>query len=337
MSDGDNMKKNPKVSIIIPIYNGANYMREAIDSALNQTYNNIEIIVVNDGSSDNTEEIALSYGKSIKYYKKENGGVSTALNLALTKMTGDFFSWLSHDDVYLPEKIETQINYLTNNYGFDSNTILYSNYFIIDEKSIIKYEKVLNNDELIKKPEYSLLRNAINGITLLIPKKAFDECGNFSIDLKCTQDYELWFRMMDKYNFIHIPYTLAKTRVHSGQETNTNPKVITEGNPLWIKMMDSVPDKRKKLLEGSVYNYYYEMACFLGKTPYIESLKYCIEKLHKLDPNINITLSDFILKNDNKSSLLGIIKKLFISLKQLGLKKTIEKTKRFFMNRRLYK
>ena len=75
--------KNPKVSIIIPVYNGENYLREAIDSALAQTYKNFEVIVVNDGSSDKTDEICKSYGSRIRYFKKENGGVSTALNLGI--------------------------------------------------------------------------------------------------------------------------------------------------------------------------------------------------------------------------------------------------------------
>ncbi len=71
---------NKKVSIIIPVYNGEKYIKESIESALNQTYTNIEIIVVNDGSKDNTDEICKSYGNKIKYIKKENGGVATALN-----------------------------------------------------------------------------------------------------------------------------------------------------------------------------------------------------------------------------------------------------------------
>src|SRR5262245_26319850 len=98
---------NPRVSIIIPVFNGSNYLREAIDSALVQTYQNTEIIVVNDGSNDNgkTREIALSYGQQIRYFEKENGGVSSALNMGICKMTGDYFSWLSHDDVYNPEKV----------------------------------------------------------------------------------------------------------------------------------------------------------------------------------------------------------------------------------------
>lgn len=329
--------EKPKVSIIIPVYNGENYLKEAIESALAQTYKNIEIIVVNDGSADNTEKIAQSYGKKIRYYKKENGGVSTALNLGLSKMKGEYFSWLSHDDLYEPEKIETQIKYLIDNKCIGKNVIVYSNYIVIDENSTILYEKTLDTVELNKKPEYSLLRSAINGITLLIPKKAFDECGNFDVALRCTQDYDLWLKMMAKYKFIHIPYAIAKSRVHQGQDTNVNPKVITEGNPLWIKMIESVSQKRQKALEGSAYNFYYEMARFLGTTQYVEALKYCIEKLNKLNPNASVEISEFIIKSNKNSSVFGMGKKLFMSLKQLGLKRTIEKIKRFFINRRLYK
>lgn len=102
----------PKVSIIIPVYNGEKYVSEAIKSALNQTYKNIEVIVIDDGSEDKTETICKSFGKKIKYFKKKNGGVSSALNLAIKKMRGDYFSWLSHDDLYYPEKIERQIKFL---------------------------------------------------------------------------------------------------------------------------------------------------------------------------------------------------------------------------------
>src|SRR5574344_1452707 len=105
-----NNKNQYLVSIIIPVYNGSNYLKEAVESALEQTYKNIEIIIVNDGSNDNgiTSKIAQSYvknyPKTVKYFEKENGGVSTALNLAIKQMKGSYFSWLSHDDIYLPNK-----------------------------------------------------------------------------------------------------------------------------------------------------------------------------------------------------------------------------------------
>ncbi|WP_032139571.1 glycosyltransferase family 2 protein, partial [Rickettsia tamurae] len=113
------------VSIIIPVYNGANYMKEAINSALAQTYKNIEIIVVNDGSKDNgeTERVALSYGDKIRYFHKENGGCGSALNYGIKNMKGEYFSWLSHDDIYYPNKIEHQVNIL--NKLDNKDTIIY--------------------------------------------------------------------------------------------------------------------------------------------------------------------------------------------------------------------
>ncbi len=115
----------PLVSIIIPVYNGSNYMCEAIDSALAQTYANIEVIVVNDGSVDNgaTEKIAKSYGEKIRYYQKPNGGVSSALNLGIANMRGEYFSWLSHDDVYMPDKIEKEIAALSRLQDSDTHVL----------------------------------------------------------------------------------------------------------------------------------------------------------------------------------------------------------------------
>ena len=108
------MMENPKVSIIIPVYNGSNFMKCAIDCALAQTYENTEIIVVNDGSNDDgkTEAIALSYGEQIRYFSKPNGGVSSALNCGIANMTGDYFAWLSHDDAYSATRIEDAVKLL---------------------------------------------------------------------------------------------------------------------------------------------------------------------------------------------------------------------------------
>lgn len=118
-------------------------MREAIDSALNQTYKNIEVIVVNDSSKDNTEEIAQSYGDKIRYFSKENGGVATALNLAIKEAKGEYISWLSHDDVYYYYKIQKQIELLAK--LEDKNTILFSDINLIDENSKIFSNRIIKN------------------------------------------------------------------------------------------------------------------------------------------------------------------------------------------------
>ena len=162
-----------KVTIMIPVYNGSNYLKEAIESALAQTYKNKEIVVVNDGSTDDgkTKAIAESFGNKIKYYEKENGGVSTALNLGIQKATGDYICWLSHDDLYYPNKVERQMEEIEK---YDDNTILFSDFDLIDENGVKFNEIHYNHEVLMAKPDYAVLRGMIGGITLLIPKQAFE-------------------------------------------------------------------------------------------------------------------------------------------------------------------
>ena len=276
-------KFNPKVSIIIPVYNGEKYLKEAIDSALNQTYQNIEVIVVNDGSSDDTEKIASLYGKKIRYFYKNNGGVSTALNLGIEKMTGDYFSWLSHDDMYLPNKISTQIEFLLNEKK--SEIILYSDYQIINERGELIGDAIKDHKTIEEKPKYGLLRGNVNGITLLIPKEAFNEYGEFDEELRYTQDYDMWTRMSETYKFIHLPEILARTRIHEGQDTNKVAKVIPECEKLWIGMINKITLEEKIKLEGSEYKFYREMQNFLKDLPYKEATLMVERKMLELVEN----------------------------------------------------
>lgn len=273
-------KFNPKVSILIPVYNGSNYVKEAIDSALAQTYKNIEVVVINDGSTDggSTDKICKSYGNKIRYFVKENGGVATALNMGIEKMKGEYFSWLSHDDVYYPEKVEKQIEALSKMKNI-SNIVIYSDYELIDENSNSKGLVVLNHKELIEKPEYALLRGCVNGITLLVPKKAFDTYGGFKKELKCTQDYDMWRRIMKTYTFIHLTDIVTKTRIHELQDSNKHPNTVPEGNILWKEMIESLTKEDMIRLEGTEYNFYREMALFLEHSMYPEVEKYVKERM----------------------------------------------------------
>lgn len=210
------MSFNPKVSIIIPVFNGSNFLRQAIDSALDQSYENCEIIVVNDGSIDDgaTEKIALSYEDKIRYFHKENGGVSSALNLGIEKMAGEYFSWLSHDDLYLPHKIQTQMDYLRNN---AKNVILYSDFDVIDSESgylKTKREAYIPPDKF---KLHLMISHPINGCTALIPKCFLLEVGFFDESLKTVQDYDLWYRLSGKFDFVHQPEVLVKFRHHDAQ------------------------------------------------------------------------------------------------------------------------
>lgn len=214
----------PLVSIIIPVYNGSNYMREAIDSAIAQTYENIEIIVVNDGSTDDgeTERIALSYGDKIKYYRKENGGCASALNFAISKMQGEWFSWLSHDDVYMPNKVQMSVDCIRENNSYAHNTIIVCGTEVIDEKG-----ETLLSPGFSNKPKYisasdmfSSFMNgqALNGCALLIPKEALDKTGKFSTEYVYILDWMYWIELsLNDYNFYYFPHKLVKNRMHSAQ------------------------------------------------------------------------------------------------------------------------
>lgn len=268
----------PKVSIIIPVYNGSKYMREAIDSALGQSYANVEVIVVNDGSNDNssTETIALSYGERIRYFSKENGGVSTALNFGIEKMTGDYFSWLSHDDVYYPNKLEMQIEFLINNHLED--TILYGGYDLIDESSKtlaqIKPDS-LYSEEKLNSSLFPILRGLINGCSLLIHKSHFEKSGFFDEKLLIASDYALWFKMFRNVKVKFLPGIFVKTRVHVEQQTNTRECSLTECNALWTSLINEVSVKEMCEIDGSPYLFYKNTADFLQKfTPYTEAQQY---------------------------------------------------------------
>lgn len=288
--------KNPKVSIIIPVYNGSNYLKDAIDSALAQTYNNLEIIVVNDGSNDDgkTKAIAESYGKKIVYLEKENGGASSALNLGIKKMTGEYFSWLSHDDMYYPDKIEKQVEKIKE---YDEKTILFSNYDYINPQGEKIKSVYLNHKYLTEKPDYAVLKSNIGGITLLIPKEAFIECGEFDLSMRCTQDYDMWFKMLKSYKFVHMEDILAMTRIHSMQDSNTSPRMLIEGNKLWVDIIKKYPLEKKIELEGSEYAFYKEMENFLKISPYNKAVaeindisKDILSKYKKELENISISV-----------------------------------------------
>jgi glycosyltransferase involved in cell wall biosynthesis len=209
------------VSIVIPVYNGANYLREAIDSALAQTYPHVEILVVNDGSRDEgkTEAIALSYGDKIRYIAKENGGVATALNRGVREMKGEYFSWLSHDDVYYPHKVEAQVRFLAQQP--QKEIVLYSNFDVIDKDSRLVRHGTMTPVAPRDFVRELITRDPIHGCTTLVPKSAFDKTGLFNESLRTTQDYDLWYRMAKRFDFVGMDQRLIGSRTHDEQGTVT--------------------------------------------------------------------------------------------------------------------
>lgn len=256
---------NPLVSIVIPVYNGENYMREAIDSALGQTYKNIEVIVVNDGSKDRTDEIARSYGDKIRYFKKENGGVSTALNLAIKNMKGEYFSWLSHDDVYLPEKIETQIEVLRR--LEDKRTVVNCLSTSIDAsgKNIGSWNYTIPG-KYRDKPLYYVFSTKITGCGLLLHKIYFEKLGDFDTSLRIAQDYAMWFKIFRQRNthIYHVDKALVKVRQHVNQVTNTSKIYFIECDKFWTDIIEQLTNDQILYTYRTMLNFYTELSCLFS-------------------------------------------------------------------------
>lgn len=296
----------PFVSIIIPVYNGSNYLEEAINSALNQTYSNIEVLVINDGSNDNgaTSLIAKKYEKRIRYFEKSNGGVSTALNYGIEEMKGDYFSWLSHDDIYLPFKIEEQINYIKKKNFFG---LLFSNYKFIDSSGNLMsnkndFMKYQNLDFLLR----LFLSYPINGITTLIPQKIIKEIGLFNPSLKYCQDYDYWVRITKNFEISSYDKVVSYSRLHDEQGTNNIKKMRLESDFFYHKnLKELISENRipkeffKKIINFLLNQYCFKSSYWFIKTEKVFSINLFLLFLKQLVKYV-IKIIFELIKRDNK-------------------------------------
>lgn len=286
------MEKSPLVSLIIPVYNGSNYVKEAIDSALAQTYKNLEIIVVNDGSKDNTEEICKSYGNKIRYFSKENGGVASALNLGISKMKGEYFSWLSHDDKYDKNKIMYQVKALQN--INDKYTVIGCNHLFIDKKGDLLYkDRHLDNRDEYKTTHALkyLFSGYVQGCDLLIHKDIFNDVGTFDINLPTTQDFDLWFKIFKKYKLLILPEYLVFSRSHEEQGSKAGiDNHVKECDSLWIGFDKKLSSQEKKRIYGSEYLFYKNIFYKLNKDSLYEEAKkyYRIKYINSIGKHLDL-------------------------------------------------
>lgn len=266
----------PKISIAMPVYNGGDYFRESLRSAMGQTYPNYEIVVVNDGSTDCgvTESIAKAEGDRIVYVAQANKGVGGALNTAVDAMTGDYFAWLSHDDLYVQNKLERQVEFLRQLGRTDA--CLISDYDLIDSAGDLITTVRLDHARLVERPLLPLMQGWLNGCTILVPAWALRKHGPFDERLRFTQDYDLWNRVLADLEYFHQPEVLVRYRIHPGQDTH-KPGAIVEGDALWIDMLQSRSRVERAQMFGSTLRYLTEMAGFLDQTPYQRAAEFSRE------------------------------------------------------------
>lgn len=252
---------NPKVSIVIPVYNGEDYINEAIDSALAQTYKNCEIIVVNDGSTDSTETIVKSYGDKIRYFSKENGGVSSALNVGIDHMEGEYFQYLPHDDLLHPDKIEKNIRAIQQ--SGNEMSIIWSgwNYNYMDERGLVKAQMYFRYADIEKLTNsvFPLLFGLVNTVTVLINRKYFDKIGKFNPTLYTSQDYDMWFRTFIDQRTLYLNEELIDYRMHSQQGSQADPEFLKNCILMSEYMVSKLSENQIADMFGNQYSFLYYM------------------------------------------------------------------------------
>jgi len=214
--------KTPLVSVIVPVYNGERYLRAALDSAIAQTYNHTEVIVVDDGSTDRSPAILNEYGHRIRVLSQQNAGQAAARNRGAETCNGDWIAFLDQDDLWDPDKVKTQLQLA----DVDAD-VIHSNARAVDAQ-----ERVLQTS-LRRSPLQGNLRlldlirsNHILTLTAMVRRQAFEQVGGFDpANRYGTEDYQLWLRLAAKgFRFSYIDAVLASSRKHSSNMSRDRSK-----------------------------------------------------------------------------------------------------------------
>ena len=234
------MNNNELVSVIIPVYNSEKYLEECLESIINQTYPNIEIIAVDDGSEDSSLDILEQYSNKIDVYSQQNQGLASSLNLGISNVKGNWLKWFSPDDVMFPNTIETLV---TEAKKYDNNTIIYSNWNIINDSGepLREFQESDYNELSAFDFNIRLLDGQqINVNTTLIPINLLEKCKIRKLDDPVAIDYDLFLQcgIQHEAKFHLITNPLVKYRIHTDQLSHKN---IT-------KTMDYVKKIRNELI-----------------------------------------------------------------------------------------
>ncbi len=258
----------PVVSIIIPVYNNQDFISEAIDSVLIQTYSKWDLVIIDDGSTDNTKQIVFKYSTNdsrIRYYYQQNKGQAAARNIGISNSKGKFIAFLDADDVWIKDKIEVQLKTLVK---FNAD-LVFSNAGYFSDSNKVTINQLSQKGALDERGLFKDLfqRSSIANSSVLLKRDILSTVGLFdeSPELRGTEDWDLWLRIaQNNYKFYGIERILIKYRIHDGG-THMNKIKMFHGKlaiqdkyrfsrevPRWIKL------KQYRYVFRELINYIYK-------------------------------------------------------------------------------
>ncbi len=202
------------ISVIIPVYNSEKFIKETIESVLNQTYKDFEIIIIDDGSSDNSLKCVESFmkGTDIKVMKQNNSGPSSARNLGIKSALGKYRAFLDSDDIMMPDRLELQVRALEEDRNIG---LVYTDLMTFNESGIVYNSKkryiTPHSGSVLNR---LLVENFITTSTVMVRKECLDNVGYFDEKLKHSEDYKMWLKIAMKYKIGYVDLPLVKYRYH---------------------------------------------------------------------------------------------------------------------------
>lgn len=203
------------ISVLLPVYNGEKYIKSSVNSVLNQTFKDFELVIIDDGSEDNTSEIIKGFNDNrIKYFRTKHNGTSAALNYGIKKCRYEWIARIDSDDLNIPERLEKQVNYLSIHPECDVLSS-WSVYFKDPGKILFFLKEPVTHHKIYK---YLDLHNPINQSAMMI-RKSILAANPYNKSLDCNEDYELMYRIRDNAVFSNIPEYLVYTRLRIDSRT----------------------------------------------------------------------------------------------------------------------
>lgn len=244
---------SPKVSVIIPTYNRAIHIGRAVESIFTQTYQDFEIIIIDDGSTDNTKDVLFGYHDRIKYIYQTNKGVSSARNRGIKEARGEYLAFLDSDDIWLPTKLEKQIKL----FHKDPTIYLvysYARYFDRDNNSdFIRPQHISKSFE-----DFLYAETVLPTSSVMLRKEAIDKVGLFDEQLPSIEDYDLWLRISQKFKVDFISEILVEKNNYPGNLSNNRVKMYVGQVGVCKNILTRFEKEidKKKILEKEAKNHY---------------------------------------------------------------------------------
>jgi len=256
-------KPMARINVIIPAYNVAHYLPEAIESVLGQTYSDLDVTVIDDGSTDNTTEVVVPYLDRIAFLKVPNGGPARARNLAIQKSSEEYLAFLDADDVWYPDKLERQLDVFERNPDYH---LVYSDALVTTADSSQK-DRLWSSEKRQMKEGWvfdDLLAECFIMIPSVIVKRdCLEQVGLFDEDLVCWEGYDLWLRVSHRYPIGFVNAPLLERRLHTSNFFYSNPRndIVSLINIMqkWEKATSSLSEGNRAIINKNLADNFFRL------------------------------------------------------------------------------